>query len=51
MILINLAIGLLIMMGCLILQITFTLWSVRYAVRHSGEPGPASHCWQEFARC
>lgn len=39
MILINLAIGLLIMMGCLILQITFTLWSVRYAVRHSGEPG------------
>lgn len=42
MILINLSIGLLTMMGCLILQITFTLWSVRYAVRHSGEPGPGS---------
>ena len=37
MILINLAIGLLIMMGCLILQITFALWSVRYAVRRTDE--------------
>lgn len=37
--LINLAIGLLIMMGCLILQVTFTLWSVRHAMRHSGAPG------------
>jgi len=37
--LINLAIGLLIMMGCLILQVTFTLWSVHHAMRHSGAPG------------
>ncbi|MBP6708339.1 MAG: two pore domain potassium channel family protein [Candidatus Accumulibacter sp.] len=39
MILVNLAIGLLTMMGCLIVQVGFTFWSVRYAVRHAGEPG------------
>ncbi len=39
MIVINLAIGILTMMGCLILQVSFTFWSVRHAVRHAGEPG------------
>ena len=48
MVLVNLAIGLLTMMGCLILQITFTLWSVRCAVRHSGEPGSGSGLFPEI---
>ncbi|MEF8734199.1 MAG: ion channel [Candidatus Accumulibacter meliphilus] len=39
MILINLAIGLLTMMICLTVQVMFTLWSVRYVVRHADEPG------------
>ncbi len=42
MLLINLAIGLPVMMGCLILQITFTFWCFRYALRRSGDPGSAS---------
>ncbi|MBK7675825.1 MAG: two pore domain potassium channel family protein [Candidatus Accumulibacter sp.] len=36
---VNLLIGLLTMMACLIVQVSFTFWSVRYAVRHAGEPG------------
>ncbi|MEF8720892.1 MAG: hypothetical protein V5B44_25575 [Candidatus Accumulibacter necessarius] len=44
MILINLAIGLLTMMMCLIVQVMFTFWSVRYVVRHADEPAPAGHC-------
>jgi hypothetical protein len=39
MILVNLAIGLLTMMGCLIVQVSFTFWSVRYALRHAVAPG------------
>lgn len=39
MILTNLAIGLLTMMVCLMLQVTFTFWSFRYSLRHSGERG------------
>jgi hypothetical protein len=39
MILMNLAIGLLTMMGCLIVQVSFTLWSVRYSVRNAVAPG------------
>lgn len=39
MILIDLAIGLLTMMGCLIVQVSFSFWSFRYALRQAGEPG------------
>ena len=39
MILINLAIGLLTMMACLIVQVSFSFWSFRYALRQAGEPG------------
>ena len=38
MILINLAIGLLTMMGCLIVQISFSFWSLCYARRQADEP-------------
>jgi hypothetical protein len=53
MILMNLAIGLLTMMGCLIVQVSFTFWSVRYAVRQAepAHPGPARDCSPAFARC
>jgi hypothetical protein len=40
MILIDLAIGLLTMMGCLIVQVSFSFWSFRYALRQADEPGP-----------
>ncbi len=36
---VNLAIGLLTMMACLIVQVSFTFWTVQYAVRHAGESG------------
>ncbi len=39
MIVINLAVGILTMMLCLILQVSFTMWSFRYALSHAGEPG------------
>ena len=42
MILINLAIGLLTMMGCLIVQISFSFWSWRYALRRADEPTPGN---------
>ena len=42
MILINLAIGLLTMMGCLIVQVSFSFWSFRYALRQADEPGPGN---------
>lgn len=42
MILINLAIGLLTMMLCLVLQVTFTFASIRYALRRSGNTGAHS---------
>ena len=43
---INLVIGLLTMMLCLILQVTFTVGSIRYAVRHTGDTGSG---WRPLA--
>lgn len=42
MILVNLAIGLVTMMACLILQVTFTFWSIRYAVGTPHRPRTSS---------
>jgi hypothetical protein len=51
MILINLAIGLLTMMVCLIVQVMFTFWSFRYAVRQADEPGSGNGLFPASARC
>lgn len=45
MIAINLAIGLLLMMLCLVLQVTFTFWSVRYSLRPLAEEPSGDGLW------